>query len=126
MFAKFRSLNRVELFTRVAIVSIIKLIIIYCSRTEIVYNLEKKGKKVVGAIREGKWKLIQKRYNNLLYNLDDDPEEKTNLASSRKDILKQLKFLLRKRAATIVPTIKVKAIKDGSDKDKDSFVRTGW
>ena len=96
------------------------------SRTEIVYNLKKQGKKIIGAIRRGNWKLIQEKYTTLLYNLDEDPGERRNLASTRKDITNQLKMLLDKRSSTMVPAMKIKPMHDGRDKDKDGFVRTGW
>ena len=96
------------------------------SRTEIVYNLKKQGKKVIGAIRKGNWKLIQEKYATLLYNLDEDPREQRNLASTRKDITNQLKILLDKSASTMVSAMKSKPIRDGRDKDKEGFVRTGW
>ena len=77
-------------------------------------------------MRRGKWKLIQEKYKTLLFNLDDDPREQRNLASSRKDILRQLKSLLNEKASTIVPANKKPLIKDGSNSDKKGFVRTGW
>ena len=96
------------------------------SRTEIVYNLKKQGKKIIGAIRRGNWKLIQEKYITLLYNLDEDPREQRNLALIRKDIANQLRTLLDKRASTMIPAMKSKSIQDGRDKDKEGFVRTGW
>jgi len=96
------------------------------SRTEIVYNLKKQGKKIIGAIRRGNWKLIHEKYTTLLYNLDEDPGEQRNLVFTRKDIANQLRALLNKRASTIVPAMKLKPIQDGRDKDKEGFVRTGW
>ena len=96
------------------------------SRTEIVYNIKNQGKKIIGAIRRGNWKLIQEKYTTLLYNLNDDPREKRNLASTRKDIANQLRTLLDKRASTMVPAMKLKPIQDGRDRDKEGFVRTGW
>ena len=102
------------------------MIYIHCSRNEIIYNLENQGRKVIGAVRNGKWKLIQKKYRALLYNLDKDPGEQRNLASTQKDILKQLKTLLTKRASTMVPAIESNPINNGRNKDKDGFVRTGW
>ena len=96
------------------------------SRTEIVYNLKKQGKKIIGAIRRGNWKLIHEKYTTLLYNLDEDPGEQRNLVFARKDISNQLRALLNKRASTIVPAMKLKPIQDGRDKDKEGFVRTGW
>ena len=96
------------------------------SRTEIVYNIKKQGNKIIGAIRRGNWKLIQEKYTTLLFNLDEDPREQKNLASTRKDKANQLTTLLDKRASTMVAAMKSKPIQDRRDRDKDGFVRTGW
>jgi arylsulfatase A-like enzyme len=49
------------------------------------------------AVRRGNWKLIQRKARaDELYNLEQDIAEKTNLAASRQDVVKELSTALRK------------------------------
>ena len=74
-------------------------------RTEILHNLEPRR----AAIRRGNWKLIRskrisdKSWTSELFNIADDPYEKTNLANKRLDKLEELSYRLGYYAAQAAP-----------------------
>ena len=97
-------------------------------RREMVYNLEylKRERKVIGAIRRGNWKLIKTKHKLLLFNLEDDENERKNLATSKKTMVTQLKMLFDKMASSIVRENKKPKIRDHSDVDRNGYVQSGW
>jgi arylsulfatase A-like enzyme len=73
-------------------------------RTEVVYNLEPSQ----GALRQGDWKLVW--HASLpasleLYNLSEDPSEKTNLAAKHPDKVTALQKRLTELAAEQAPAL---------------------
>lgn len=73
-------------------------------RTEIVYNIEPSA----AAIRRGDWKLIWRPAlpsSAELYNLAEDPGERTDLAARRPDQVAELQARVNELAATMVPPL---------------------
>lgn len=73
-------------------------------RTEVVYNIEPSG----GAIRQGEWKLVWRASLPAaieLFNLAEDPYEKTNLADENPGKVAALQNRVNELAATMAPPL---------------------
>jgi arylsulfatase A-like enzyme len=73
-------------------------------RTEVVYNLEP----MVGAVREGDWKLIWKAVlpqKIELFDLSKDKSETTNLADQNPEMLRKLQARVTELAAEMAPPL---------------------
>ena len=98
-----------------------------------VYNikLDSTYGKVVGAIREGKWKFIREsasasEFRNILYNIEEDIMETTDLSEVEPEVTLYMTALFEEMASSMVPADDPPPIDGHVDVDEDGYIRSGW
>ena len=86
---------------------------------------------VIGAIRDGCWKYIReaeslKEFKEIVYNLEEDPNETTDLSESEMDITMYMRGLFDELALSMVSGVDPPPIDTHDDVDENGYIRSGW
>lgn len=101
-------------------------------RLQMVYNMEENDQKVIiGAIREGNWKLVREanrmgKIFDELYNIEEDISEETDMSEIEPDITIYMGELFDELSGSLVPENNPPDIHDDSNVDENGYIRTGW
>ena len=86
---------------------------------------------VIGAVRDGMWKYIREaesaiKYSEILYNLEDDYTETTDLSETEKDVTVYMRGLFDEMALSMVSGSDPAPIDTHDDVDENGYIRYGW
>lgn len=100
-------------------------------RDSFIYNLDYEDNEAKGAIRLGQYKFFlgalgEEEPKNWLSDLEDDPNETTNLVEVRPDVAEAMEELLRAQLATLVPADVPPDDDAGNPEYWDGVWEPGW
>ena len=86
---------------------------------------------VIGAIRNGSWKYIREAeslttFNEILYNLEVDFTETTDLSDDEKEMTLYMRGLFDQMARSMVSGVDPPPIDTHDDVDENGYIRYGW
>ena len=113
---------------------IVNNILLTCSpRRNMVYNIKQDSTygKVVGAIRDGKWKFIREsasetEFRDILYDIEEDFMETTDLSEVHPDITLYMTGLFKELASSMAPGDDPEPIEGHVDVDENGYIKSDW
>ena len=86
---------------------------------------------VIGAIRDGAWKYIREAdslttYSEILYNIDEDFTETTDVSDKEMDVTIYMRGLFDQMASSMVSGVDPAPIDTHDDVDEHGYIQSGW